>query len=226
VLTRFAGVLGLLLVLPAAAAPSQCYGSVSHGRIEGSVKLPASGANFSAYSSIGVALGRTFVHSSVADIVTKAYADLGKTAPDQAWVYGETGAKGGGPFKPHRSHQNGLSLDFFVPVRGADGKAAVLPMHALNRFGYGLQFDSAGVLGDYRIDFDAMAEHLFQLDASARSYKLALGRVIIERQYLPMLFATSRGPYLRKNLTFMKTEPWVRHDEHYHVDFAVPCKKT
>jgi len=22
----------------------------------------------------------------------------------------------------------------------------------------------------------------------------------------------------------MKAKPWVRHDEHYHVDFAVPCK--
>lgn len=225
-LTRFAGVLGLLLVLPAAAASSQCYGSVGHGRIEGSVKLPARGANFSAYSSVGVAMGRTFVHASVADIVAGAYAALVKSAPDQAWVYGETGGQDGGPFKPHRSHQNGLSVDFFVPVRGTDGKAAALPMHALNRFGYDLQFDSAGVLGDYHIDFAALAEHLFQLDASARSYKLGLGRVIIERQYLPMLFATSRGPYLRKNLTFMKTEPWVRHDEHYHVDFAVPCKKT
>ena len=23
---------------------------------------------------------------------------------------------------------------------------------------------------------------------------------------------------------FMKGKPWVRHDEHYHVDFAAPCK--
>lgn len=22
----------------------------------------------------------------------------------------------------------------------------------------------------------------------------------------------------------MKGRPWVRHDEHYHVDFALPCK--
>jgi penicillin-insensitive murein endopeptidase len=29
---------------------------------------------------------------------------------------------------------------------------------------------------------------------------------------------------LKQNLRFMKNKPWVRHDEHYHVDFAVPCK--
>jgi len=45
-----------------------------------------------------------------------------------------------------------------------------------------------------------------------------------DRPYLPRLFATPRGPYLQQHLSFMKAKPWVRHDEHYHVDFAVPCK--
>lgn len=42
--------------------------------------------------------------------------------------------------------------------------------------------------------------------------------------FLPKLFATHRGAYLQQNLAFMKGKPWVRHDEHYHVDFSVPCK--
>ena len=29
---------------------------------------------------------------------------------------------------------------------------------------------------------------------------------------------------LKQKLPFMKGKPWVRHDEHYHGDFAVPCK--
>ena len=56
------------------AAKSQCFGTVGNGRIEGSVKLPISGPNFSAYSSAGAAAGRTHVHSKVAQIVTAAYA--------------------------------------------------------------------------------------------------------------------------------------------------------
>lgn len=28
---------------------------------------------------------------------------------------------------------------------------------------------------------------------------------------------------LKQKLPFMKGKPWVCHDEHYHVDFAVPC---
>ena len=48
--------------------------------------------------------------------------------------------------------------------------------------------------------------------------------VIFDTAYLPRLRATPRGPYLQQNLKFMKGKPWVRHDEHYHVDFAVNCK--
>ena len=27
-----------------------------------------------------------------------------------------------------------------------------------------------------------------------------------------------------KALPFMRGKPWIRHDEHYQVDFGVPCK--
>jgi penicillin-insensitive murein endopeptidase len=48
--------------------------------------------------------------------------------------------------------------------------------------------------------------------------------VIIERAYLPALFATPRGADRRRELHFMRGKPWVRHDEHYHIDFALPCR--
>jgi penicillin-insensitive murein endopeptidase len=48
--------------------------------------------------------------------------------------------------------------------------------------------------------------------------------VIFDPPMLPRLFETARGPYLKQNVKFMATPAWVRHDEHYHVDFAVPCK--
>ena len=40
---------------------------------------------------------------------------------------------------------------------------------------------------------------------------------------MPGLFKTAHGDALRK-LPFMQGKPWIRHDEHYHVDFAVPCE--
>jgi penicillin-insensitive murein endopeptidase len=208
----------------AAAGTSRCFGTVGNGRIEGSVKLPTHGPNFAAYSAWGTTAGRTYVHSKVADVVVSAYATLASTAPDATFVYGETGLASGGRFRPHRTHQNGLSIDFFVPVRDETGKSKALPTSVGNRFGYDIEFDSSAKYGKYRIDFPAISEHLYQLDSAAKAHGIGIKLVIFDSEFMPRLLATPRGPYLRENLQFMKGKPWVRHDEHYHVDFAVPCK--
>lgn len=206
------------------AADSQCFGTVSKGRIENSVSLPASGLNFAAYSQLAGMLGRTHVHATVAGIVKAAYLALQVETPGVTYVYGETGWPSGGRFRPHRTHQNGLSVDFFVPVRNAAGASVPLPTPVSQRWGYDIEFNAKAQYEDYRIDFAAIAEHLYQLHVAARSRGVGIALVIFDSAYLPRLFDTPRGAYLQKNLNFMKGKPWVRHDEHYHVDFAVPCQ--
>jgi penicillin-insensitive murein endopeptidase len=119
----------------------------------------------------------------VRDFVVKAYRELEKEAPGKRFVFGETGWKTGGRIRPHRTHQNGVSVDFMVPVLDSDGKSVPLPTGPLNRFGYGIDFDGAGRSGDLRIDF----------------------------------------PYLKQHVKFMQGKAWIRHAEHYHVDFSIKC---
>ncbi|KQV44960.1 peptidase [Duganella sp. Root198D2] len=215
---------GMAAIAPGATAASNCHGTVNRGSIEGSVQLPPEGANFTAYSPVAVAMRRNHVHSEVSAIILEAYAKLELAAPKAQYVYGETGNEYGGRFRPHRTHQNGLSVDFFVPVHGRDGLPARLPTPATQHFGYDIEFDRTARYGEYSIDFTAMAEHLYQLDQAARARGRGIAQVIFDTAYLPRLFATPRGAALKK-LNFMKGKPWVRHDEHYHVDFAVPCLK-
>jgi len=203
---------------------STCHGTVNRGSIEHSVQLPAEGANYAAYSTLAISMGRNHVHSEVSAIILDAYAKLERAAPGAQYVYGESGNEYGGRFRPHRTHQNGLSVDFFVPVRDRDGRPARLPTPVSQRFGYDIEFDKDARYADYSIDFAAMAEHLYQLDQAARARGHGIAQVIFDTAYLPRLFATPRGAELKK-LNFMKGKPWVRHDEHYHVDFAVPCLK-
>lgn len=217
-----AGALAATVALPAVAA-SRCFGTVAKGRLEDGVALPADGANFSAYSRLGVTAGRTHVHSTVRDIVVDAYAQLATALPGTVFVYGETGWAGGGRIRPHRSHQNGLSVDFFVPVRDAAGVSVPLPTGVTNKLGYAIEFDAAGRFDELRIDFAAIAEHLFQLAESARRHGSGLALVIFDPPYLPKLLATPRGAWLREHVNFMKGRAWVRHDEHYHVDFQLAC---
>jgi len=205
------------------AVESTCYGSVSKGRLEGGVKLPSDGINFTAYSSVAAMAGRTCVHSRVAKIVEESYAGLARELPGTVFVYGETGWSSGGRIRPHRTHQNGLSVDFFVPVRDADGKSVPIPTSATTRFGYDLEFNAQARTDNLSIDFTALSEHLHQLNLAAKKNGTSIALVIFDPAYLDKLFATPRGPSIR-SLPFMKGKPWVRHDEHFHVDFAVPCR--
>ena len=212
------------LICTHAHATSICFGTTSNGRLEGAVQLPTTGKNFQPYSDAGVTLGRTYVHAGVADAVAAAYRAVERSMPDVRFVYGETGWKSGGSFKPHRTHQNGLSVDFFVPVRDTAGRSVPLPTNVTNKFGYNIEFDASGKFDNYTLDFEALAEHLYQLDLAAKKFKTPIKLVIFDPRYLARLFSTKRGDYLKANVPFMHGQTWVRHDEHYHVDFSVRCK--
>jgi penicillin-insensitive murein endopeptidase len=205
--------------------PSRSEGSPSNGRLENGKRLPTSGRNFVAYSRLATLLGRNSVHSAVRDVVLDAYALLETSAPGWRFTYGETGWPGGGRFRPHRTHQNGMSADFMVPVRDASsGQPVGFPSSVMNKFGYGLEFDRLGTLETHRIDFEILARHLAALDVASKRHRLVITRVILAPEYLPLLWATETGRKLRQRLPFLETPAWIRHDEHFHVDFAVASR--
>ncbi len=213
------------MMMPSVGRGSTCYGTVAHGRLEQGVQLPKHGTNFAAYSTLGVQLGRTYVYDAVRDVVVATYRELEQTAPGKTFVYGEAGFAQGGQIRPHKTHQAGLSVDFMVPVLDRSGASVPLRGDVGNKFGYGIEFDQTGKFRELSIDYEAMAEHLYQLSLSADAHKLGITRVIFDPTLTPRLLATKRGAYLGQHLHFMKERPWIRHDEHYHVDFAMPCRR-
>lgn len=169
--------------------------------------------------------GRTYVHSSVKDIIVGSYKTLESEQPDKVFKYAETGFKKGGQFKPHKTHRNGLSVDFITPVMNAAGESVHLPTNPFNKFGYNIEFDQDGHYENYRIDYDALAAHIVMLHKESRRQGHNLWRVIFDPDLQPQLFETRYADYLNKNISFSKKRSWVRHDEHYHVDFSIPCEK-
>lgn len=215
-----------LLWLPiiAEAESSVCYGTTSTGYIKNSVQLPKSGNNFEGYSSIARLAGRTYVHSAVKSILIESYKNLERELPDKVFKYAETGFQQGGKFEPHKTHQNGLSVDFMTPVINAANQSVHLPTHPLNKFGYNIEFDAGGSYKGLKIDYIAMAGHLVALHKEAKKQGHDIWRVIFDPKLQPPLFKTKYGPYLKNNLLFSKKKSWVRHDEHYHIDFSIPCE--
>jgi len=202
---------------------STCFGSSSRGSLSKGQQLPQQGAQFVVYSKLGWWLGRTYVHSVVADIILQTYQKLSEQLPHAIFMYAETGWSEGGPFAPHKTHQNGLSVDFMVPVVDELGVSTLLPVGMKNKFGYGIDFNSEGRNGTFQIDFESLAKHLLVLNQVAESQGVVIKSVIFDPRLQPLLFQTSKGPDLREQLSFNEKQAWVRHDEHYHVDFSVSC---
>lgn len=222
-------ILSLLIIVlaPTATAEqlaSQCYGNTSNGHLDNGWQLPSSGKNFEAYSSIGVLSGRNYVHSQVYKIILDAYKTLETTAPNRFYIYGETGFKQGGRFKPHKTHTNGLSVDFFVPVIDEKKRPSKLTISAFNKLGYNIEFTQDATFENWTIDFEAIAKHLIALDQAAKNNNAGINLVIFDNSFQKRLFLTPSGKNLQQLLTFSTKKPWVRHDEHYHVDFKVSCR--
>lgn len=191
-----------------------------HEQVRNAKRLPSSGVNFATYSHVLSTIGRTHVHSSLRPVILETYKRLEKSLPQITWVYGETGWKNGGKFWPHRTHQNGLSVDFIIPVVDVNGgDARVLPLSIFNAFGYETRFNEDGVSGTHRIDFKSIAAHLQTLREVSIKYGLRIKRVIFD----PALVELLSKEAIRQNvdLPFMKQKAWFPHDSHYHVDFEI-----
>lgn len=206
------------------AKESICFGTTSNGRLENGIQLPSKGNNYVSYSLLARLAGRTYVHSTVESIVVNTYKTLEKEQPGKVYKYAETGKKNGGQFKPHKTHQNGLSVDFMTPVINTNGKSVHLPTNPLNKLGYNIEFDSSGRYKELSIDYGALAAHLVVLHKEAKSQGYDIWRVIFDPKLRQHLFNTQYANYLKKNIEFSKKRSWVRHDEHYHVDFAISCR--
>ncbi len=201
--------------------PSQSIGTPASGSLINGKRLPTRGENFICYSYLGALLGRNSVHHKVRDTVIQTYGQLAKEHPDKTFVYGETGWPGGGTFRPHKTHQNGLSVDFMVPVVNTKGQSVPLPGSVFNKWGYGIEFDGQGRYKNYQIDFETMATHVGVLAKTAQANGLRLSRVIFAPDLQTHLFNTETGKLIHGRVAFSKNPSWVRHDDHYHIDFEI-----
>ncbi|WP_028865643.1 penicillin-insensitive murein endopeptidase [Psychromonas aquimarina] len=217
--------IGLIFISSGASSQSStCFGSTANGSLKNGVELPGKGKNYVSYSTIARLAGRTYVHSAVKTIILNSYKNLQTSMPDTVFKYAETGFEDGGKFRPHKTHQNGLSVDFMTPVVNDKGVSVHLPTSPFNKFGYNIEFDSSGWFEEYRIDYNALASHIVELHKESKRLGFDLWRVIFDPELQPNLFTTKHAEYLKQNIQFSKKPSWVRHDEHYHVDFKIPCK--
>lgn len=213
--------LSVALLAQPGQAESRSHGTPASGSLEGGVSLPASGEGFVTYSRLGNWTGRQYVHSRVLDALLATFSALHAAGRGRIFVVGETGWKSGGSFRPHRTHQNGLSVDIFMPVVDGTGRSVPMPTPPWRKFGYGLEFDAAGQGDGLAIDFASLARLISELGRQGRRRGLEIERIIVAPEYVDRVLAAGRGELAPLSGRFQRRPAWVRHDEHVHLDFRL-----
>lgn len=95
---------------------STSIGSVGRGSLENGTLIPYKGTNYKYFTTESYIGGRAYTHSKVAKTVLDTYASLEKQGVDRIFQVMEFSRKEGGKIFPHRTHQNGLSVDFMMPL--------------------------------------------------------------------------------------------------------------
>lgn len=203
---------------------SESVGTVKNGSLKKGVRLPYKYKNFTYFSPFSYLIGRANVNSKVYRTVLKAYGTCEKTCPKQKFRVMECSRKKGGKMLPHRTHQNGLSIDFMTPLK-RKGKQ-FKRLNGIGIWHYLLQFNSKAQLKTNKkvsIDYETMAKHLSALDDAAKKEGLRIKKVILKIELQPYLFQNKYGKKLkRRGIYFVRALPSIidnLHDEHYHVDF-------
>jgi penicillin-insensitive murein DD-endopeptidase len=206
--------------------PSTSSGTVSKGALANGKLIPFAGPNFQYYDTLSYLDDRAYVHDRVKKATLQAYELLAVDYPDQRFTIMECSKRQGGKIWPHRTHQNGLSIDFMVPLVKEDE-----PYYGLDTIGfthYLLEFNADGTWQDdaaVSIDLDLIAAHLLALHRSATEQGLAISKVLLKGEFLTALFQTPHGKLLKAKGLYFPTqlEPLINglHDNHYHVDFKL-----
>lgn len=205
---------------------SQSVGTVSNGSLENGRIMPFSGPNFHYFDTTSYLADRGFTHEKVLQTVLEAYSKLETLLPDQHFCIMECSHKHGGELFPHRTHQNGLSVDFMMP-KLKDSK----PYYELDKLGaqhYMLTFDKNGKYSkdqSVSLDFNTIALHILQLQSAAKNNGLSIEKVIINTDLKDELFATEQGKILKTSGIYIvqNLSPLINsvHDDHFHVDFRL-----
>lgn len=206
-------------------SPSISSGTVSNGRLKNGRIFPFKGPNFIYFDSTSYLSKHAFTHEKVHRTVLETYKQFETILPGFEFGLMECSNEHGGKIWPHRTHQNGLSVDFMSPLlkngeSSTDFNTTGLPHYLMD-------FNENGVYTEdsrYSIDFNLIAQHILELDKQARKNGLKIEKVILKIALKDNLFATEYGKQLAASGIYFATNLSELidslHDDHYHVDFS------
>jgi len=206
-------------------ARSISSGTVSNGSLKNGKLFPFKGPNFIYFDSTSYLSKHAFTNEKVHRTVLATYQQFESTLPHFEFGLMECSNEHGGKIWPHRTHQNGLSVDFMSPL--LKNGTSSMDFNTIGLPHYLMDFDENGVYMEdstYSIDFNLIAKHLLELNQQAKKNGLKIEKVILKIGLKDNLFATEYGKKLKASGIYFATHLSdlidSLHDDHYHVDFS------
>lgn len=204
---------------------STSIGSPGNGSLKNAYQIDYKANNYKYFSPVSYYLfNNGFLNSSLYHTIIDSYKECEETCPGTEFRIMECSDKKGGKVLLHRTHRNGMSVDFMVPKLKNNMQKKFYDRIGL--FHYLLNFDSSGQLKlnkKVTIDFETIGKHIIALDNAARENGLVISKVILKIDLKDDFYKTKsgkevkrRGIYLARSL---QSKVDIMHDDHYHVDF-------
>tara|TARA_B110000037_G_scaffold26795_1_gene31547 strand:+ start:12427 stop:13263 length:837 start_codon:yes stop_codon:yes gene_type:complete len=210
---------------------SASIGTVGNGTLKHAKLMPYKGKNFIYFDRESYLAGRGFLHGLVRSTVLTTYDSLSRALPHRYFNIMECSNEDGGEMFPHKTHQNGMSIDFMMPLLQNNK-----PYYGLDTIGaahYLLNFDDEGKYSrdpSISIDFNLVARKILLISYFARQFGLNVTKVIIKIELKDELFATEYGQLLKASDIYVVQglSPLINalHDDHFHLDFGFSYTRT
>lgn len=155
--------------------PSISYGNNNKGSLENARRLPYKHKGYTSYSYLGYLAGRTFVHEKVKITLLEAFENLDGKYNNWDFVIGDASAKEGGPMSFQEEKQNGLTVDFLLPL-AIDGKP-YNKQRITNYWNYAMTFDQTGRLDGMEVDYSVLAGMLVEIQMAAAKHDLTIKKI-------------------------------------------------
>jgi hypothetical protein len=190
-------------------------------------KLPFRGNNYKFYGTISYhVLGRAFTRCNVHNTIVEAFflSELNCTGVNFKIL--KSSAHTYGRLYDHNQKKSGKYCYFMTPMirKGQPVKH----YYRTGLFRFFLRYDKKGQLksnSKIRIDFDAMARFLINLDISAGKYGLRIKKIVFNRFYLKELFKSESGKLLKERdiyfAKYLSDKVNNRFDDIYYVEFEL-----
>lgn len=188
-------------------------------------KLPYRGENYKFYGTLSYHIfGKAYAEWKVHNAIIESFKISETNCVNIHFKILRGASRSSRKLLPYVERKSGFYADFMCPIK--KGGIPIKYYYHTRFFHYFIKYNNKGQVKTnkkFKIDFEAMAQYIINLDDASKIYGLKIKRIVFDRRFLKQLYKSKSGEELKKrNLYFAKylsKKINRKYDDIFHVDF-------